>query len=60
MITATISNLAAAEVADFLATMIPTHCPLHRVKQWEEVRDALYALQNDTDAIVSTDMQDNG
>ena len=39
-------------VALFLDRTIDTHCPIQERKQWEEVRDALYALCNDTDAIV--------
>jgi len=53
MIVAKITINAAFDVANFLDRMIPTYCPLKSVKEWKEVRDALYALANDTDAIVT-------
>ncbi|WP_353645710.1 hypothetical protein [Mesorhizobium sp. WSM2239] len=55
MIVAKITISAAHDVADFLERMIPTNCPLQDVEGWEEVRDALYAIANDTDAIVTED-----
>jgi hypothetical protein len=53
MITAQIKVSAASDVAAFLERTIPTMCPLPNVADWEEVRDALFALANDTDAIVT-------
>lgn len=44
---------AAFDVASFLERMIPDHCPKASVKEWEDVMNALYALANDTDAIVT-------
>lgn len=52
---AKVSVSAAFDVADYLNRTIPTACPAPNVKAWEEVRDALYALSNDTDAIVTDD-----
>jgi hypothetical protein len=57
MITAKISITAAEEVSEFLDRMIPTHCPLPCVPAWEAVRDALLALSNDTDAIVTEEFE---
>lgn len=59
MILAQVTARGADDVAQFLERMIPTHCPQANIKEWEEVRDALYALANDTDAIV-TDPADVG
>lgn len=53
MILATITAEAAFDVADYLNRTIPTACPSPNVTAWEEVRDALYAIANDTDAIVT-------
>lgn len=56
-ILAKVSIEAAWDVAEYLDRTISTACPSPNVKAWEEVRDALYALTNDTDAIV-TDSDD--
>ena len=53
MILATITAEAAYDVAVYLSRTIPTACPRSEVAAWEEVRDALYAIANDTDAIVT-------
>jgi hypothetical protein len=53
--TATVTSAGAYDVADFLDRMIPTHCPKPDIAKWEQVRDALYAISNDTYAIVTED-----
>lgn len=47
---------AAADVAEFIEKMIPTHAPSQHAAAWQAVADALYAITNDTDAIVGEDM----
>ena len=53
ILTAQVTIFGAYDVARFLERMIPEHAPLRNVKDWELVRDALYALSNDTDAMVT-------
>ena len=53
MIVAIIHVDAAREVADFLERAIPFNAPLQHASSWGQVRDALYAISNDTDAIVT-------
>jgi hypothetical protein len=44
---------AADAVGRFLADLIPTHAPPGEVDEWVEVCNALLALGNGTDAIVT-------
>ena len=44
---------ALQEVAHFLEHMIPTHAPPGKAEAWKEISDALHALGNDTDAIIT-------
>lgn len=47
---------AAEQVAEFIERMADTHAPRQFRQQWQDVADALYALTNDTDAIVTDDL----
>lgn len=49
---------AAAEVSAFILDAIPDHCPPGHEHLWAAVADALFAITNDTDAIVGEDMID--
>jgi hypothetical protein len=54
-----IVDLAAAQqVAAFIEASIPDHCLPGNEHLWAAVADALYAISNDTDAIVGEDMID--
>ena len=50
--TASVDPSGAMAVADFLARKIPTDCPIQDIGKWESVMNALYAITNDTFAIV--------
>lgn len=49
---ASVSLSGAEQVAEFVERMIDTHAPQQSREEWRRVADALYALTNDTDAIV--------
>ena len=55
MITASVTVEAAHAVAEFLERVSPTMCPLPDLPGWRDVMNALYAISNDTDAIVTDD-----
>ena len=59
-ILAFVSLDAALQVSEFLELMIHTHAPPRFAKEWQEVADALYAITNDTDAIVLKEGHLNG
>lgn len=50
-IIAYVSVEGAFAVAEFLDRQIANNAPLPQLELWEEVRDALYAICNDTDQI---------
>ena len=47
---------AAGQIAEFVERMADTHAPRQFRSQWQAVADALYALSNDTDAIITDDL----
>jgi hypothetical protein len=50
---AVITPEAARDVAEHLERTIPSMCPLPDTQAWVDVMNALYALSNDTDFIVT-------
>lgn len=53
LMTACVTPEAAFAVAHFVEKHLDTDCPTPNRKEWEDVVNALYALANDTDAIIT-------
>lgn len=54
-IIAYITVTGARDVAVYLDSIIASGMTIENLREWEEVRDALYAISNDTDQIRTYD-----